>query len=150
MFKKPTGETKKTVDVKVDEEYFPSLGEEPPKNMPKKEPEQRPQPVQVDANGPKRFMNTKKTNQGEAFAPIETHEKEPIQQKEPPKIVHQPIIQRGTGIIPQEKPSTEEDGKIKFGSEGPKKFVSKVGHRKEEKTEQDVNINVRFLLKISF
>ena len=124
--------------MKVSEEYFPSLGEEP-KNIPKKEPEQQqPQPAQTTTtSGPKRFLNSKKEAQGEHFKPIEIKEKEP-----PVPKPHQPVIQRATEKPQEKKEEPPVEGKIKFGGEGPKKFIGVKTHKEEQKTEADVN---RFL-----
>ena len=79
IFKKFTGETKPTAaSVNVEEEYFPSLGEEP-KNPP---PKKRVEPVntnqstsnsspQPSSGGVRKFMNAKKQGGGESFAPLD-------------------------------------------------------------------------------
>jgi hypothetical protein len=76
IFKKITGDTA-TVKPKVDlqEELFPTLGEEAPKNVPKKKVEAV-SPVKTESqsaqsSGPRRFVNAAKKGAGEHFVPLD-------------------------------------------------------------------------------
>jgi hypothetical protein len=85
MFVKPTGGAKATATVAVDEGDFPSIGEEAKPSSKHSEYTSQ-QQSQQSSTGPKRFVNAKKNNQGESFAPIDPSlAKEP--EIIPPKIV---------------------------------------------------------------
>ena len=144
MFVKPTHDAKPIASVEVKIEDFPMIGEEvKPTSKPADVQIQQIMPSSSTTTGPKKFVNIKKNNQGESFAPIDT-----TTVKEPEPTVKQITVSTAKFVVGDkfneklakiEEPAV--DGKIKF-SEGPKKFVSsQKGQKKEEtKSEQDVLI----------
>jgi len=164
IFKKPTGDSKPK-NVVLDE-YFPTLGEKP-EDMPKKKAE--PAPVitptvtesKPSTQGPKKFVNAKKTDKGEHFAPLDPTLVEKIPEKVekvekiektektektengveaiPPRRLPENFFQRNTQELSKET-APPADTKFKFGGEGPKKFSggAKISFkREEEKSEQE-------------
>jgi len=142
---KKIGREPRPAEVNISDQAFPELGSEPVKSEKKEDVKSESTQSSNSNLGPKRFVNAKKTGQGENFAPMET-----VQEKDP--VIVTPVLQ-----APQEK-STEkvfsrateapvitettppqDDGKFKFG--GIKKFTSTKGPTKvkeEEKSEQDI------------
>jgi len=141
--------------------------------MPKKKAE--PAPVitptvtesKPSTQGPKKFVNAKKTDKGEHFAPLDPTLVEKIPEKVekvekiektektektengveaiPPRRLPENFFQRNTQELSKET-APPADTKFKFGGEGPKKFSggAKISFkREEEKSEQEVNFYSR-------
>lgn len=127
LFVKPNPDSKSTPSVSVDEGDFPVIGGEV-KSSAKQTAESSQQQSQ-NPTGPRKFVNAKKSNHGESFAPIDpTAAKEP--EVQPPKIVVGEKFNQKPAA-PQETPV---DPKFKF-SEGPKKFLSSQKGSQKEKEE---------------
>jgi translation initiation factor IF-2 len=156
IFKKPTGDTKPK-NVVIEDEYFPSIGEKPV-DMPKKKPEPTPAPTTTvtdtkqTTQGPRKFVNAKKTDKGEHFVPLDANLVEKIPEKveklekvekvekieKIEKIEKTEKTENGVEAAPPRRvpegffkrntqDQTQEttppsDSKFKFGGEGPIKF----------------------------
>jgi len=121
IFKKVTAETA-TVKPKVDlqEELFPTLGEEAPKNVPKKKPEAvspvktETQPAQ--SSGPRKFINNAKKGAGEHFVPLD-----PTLTEKPVPVIEKPAVEEKK---PEEK-KPEESKPTEYKDIAPKGFFSR-------------------------
>ncbi len=125
IFKKVTADTA-TVKPKVDlqEELFPTLGEEAPKNVPKKKPEAvspvktETQPAQ--SSGPRRFVNAAKKGAGEHFVPLD-----PTLTEKPLPVIEKPVVAEKTEKTAEEKKPEEKEKPTEYKDIAPKGFFSR-------------------------